>query len=138
LVPAKALPTGVILFESIIAQLLHLSTAPMSFSGSQPNQPISHEQVSVKYIQKNIFSSCNKQASKHLAVIIVMSFSERKDDRGKKQFQWKQSFVDCRLAIPKTKQDVGSNVTPHFGSHVHKELLFSKQSGTPHTSHQLY
>jgi hypothetical protein len=56
----------------------------------------------------------------------------------KKQFQWKQSFVDCRLAIPKTKQDVGSNVTPHFGSHVPEELLFSKQSGTPHTSHQLY
>jgi hypothetical protein len=64
LVPAKAVPTGVILFESIIAELWHLSTAPMSFSGSQPNQPISHEQVSGTYIQKNIFSSCNKQVSK--------------------------------------------------------------------------
>jgi hypothetical protein len=99
LVPAKAVPTGVILFESIIAELLHLSTAPMSFSGSQPNKPISHEQVSVTYIQKNIFSSCNKQvgkqASKHLAVIIVMSFCERKDDRGKKAISVETKL--CRL-----------------------------------------
>jgi len=34
LVPAKAEPTGVVLFEGIIAELLHLSTAPMSFSSA--------------------------------------------------------------------------------------------------------